>query len=100
MATITLTAWACEFSTTASGFRCTTIEIGGPPLLTRKVQIRTAQDVVREMDAICEEAGALHPGSLQVSQRLTEGRAPSGYRQLSHKAEIDRDTVPTTTLAA
>ena len=95
MARLILTAQACTFSVSASGFKGRQHLLAAPPLAREGYDIKKTAEVAELVNAFRAEIEAAHPAkSFFITQSLGRGsRAPNGYKALPYViAEIDHDT--------
>lgn len=95
MARLILTAQACTFTITATGFKGREHLLTAPPLAREGYDIKKTAEVAELVNAFRAEMEAANPGkSFFIYQALAKGdRAPAGYRDLPYViAEIDHDT--------
>lgn len=92
MAIFELSARACTFTTSGAGFHCRQHGIFDKPLDSKVVEVKTAADLDAALKAFGDDVGAVHPTGFFVTERLTQGRAPGGYRTRRFLLEYDRRT--------
>lgn len=95
MARLVLTAQACTFTVSETGFKGRQHMLMAEPLARQTHEIKKTAEVGPAVNALRAEIEAAQPGqSFFIYQALAKGeRAPAGYRALPYVvAEIDRDT--------
>lgn len=89
MAKFELTAHACTFNHSPTGWVGRQHRLLAPPLAKAIVEHKTCDGLLAALRDF--KSGVETDGSYFVSARLTEGRAPAGFRNRKWELEIDRD---------